>query len=175
MKFTTIFSLLFGLSLPIFAQTSHLDFLGAGHDNNVIVTTSSSTGTTTGAKTVDGFPIQNQDQLKDASRFLAQCSFGADYSTIEMTAAMGFDAWLDEQFALPQISITSETYLHNELYNDGGLGGESIFSGHFRSAWLNNNLITPDILRQRMAFILSEIMVINNGSDLFEDYAQISS
>ena len=57
------------------AQFDHLDFIGAGHDNNISVETSSDVIGEGGASTIDGFAIQNDDQLKDASRFLAQASF----------------------------------------------------------------------------------------------------
>lgn len=167
-----------GMMLPGLAlcQFRHLDFLGAGHDNGVIVTASSSSPTASAAKTVDGFPIQNQQQLKDASRFLAQATFGADFATIEMTAAMGYEAWLEEQFNLPQISILEEMLNHNNLYEDNDVERGSlefpIYHTFFRTAWMTNNLTSPDLLRQRMAFNLSQIMVINDKSDFFEDVGQ---
>ena len=160
------------LQMPLTAQFQHLDYLGAGHDHQVTVTTSSAS-TANGQKTVDGFPIENQDQLKDASRFLAQATFGADMATIRMTAAMGYEAWLDEQFNLPQPSILQEMSIHGPLYDDIGTSpDELIFKTMFRTAWLTHNLTSPDLLRQRMAFIWSQIMVINDKSDFFEDVGQ---
>ena len=155
------------------AQTfRHYDFLGAGHNKEIIVTTSSSSSETNGNQTVDGFDIQDDAQLKDASRFLAQCTFGADMATIQTAAAMGYEAWLEEQFALPMISTTDEMFRHGSVYGDGEIDAIALF---FRSAWMTNNLVSPDILRQRMAFILSQIMVINTNSDLFEDFGGLSS
>ncbi len=173
-----VFSILFLLIFlnPLSAQFRHLDYLGAGHNNEIKVTTSSS-GSAKGLKTVDGFPIQNQQQLKDASRFLVQASFGADFSTIEMAAAMGYEAWLDEQFSLPQVSMLSELVQHGRYYDDREIEDEDevISSNFFRSAWITNNLISPDLLRQRIAFSLSQIMVINDIGDLFMDHGQIIS
>ncbi|MEN0005587.1 MAG: DUF1800 family protein [Bacteroidota bacterium] len=152
------------------AQVPHLDFLGAGHTNNVSVTTSSASNGTAGDQTIDGFDIENEEQLKDASRFLAQATFGTDFATIQMTAAMGYEAWLDEQFALPTLSVMERMHRQNRAYDAAdGLPEESVYSGRFRSAWLTNNLTSPDLLRQRMAFNLSQIMVINDNSDLFTD------
>ncbi|MBX2876748.1 MAG: DUF1800 domain-containing protein [Saprospiraceae bacterium] len=167
--------LVFGWPLLLQAQHKHLDYLGGGHDNQVVVTTSSSVSNeSTGHRTVDGFPIQNPAQLKAASRFLAQATMGADYATIQMTAAMGYEAWLDEQFQLPQVSIMDEMLIHNILYGDEGETiEEPIFHQFFRSAWMTNQLSSPDLLRQRMAFNLSQIMVINDKSDFFEDVGQI--
>lgn len=154
---------------------NHLDFLGAGHDNVVTVTASSDAGTPA-QSTVDGFAIQNTDQLSDASRFLAQASFGADHASIAMTAAMGYEAWLDEQFALPQLSLTDEMIKHGELYTDQiEFAPGAVFRTSFRSAWMTHNLSSPDILRQRLAFNLSQIMVINDNSDFFEDIGQVLS
>ncbi|MEM6698488.1 MAG: DUF1800 family protein [Bacteroidota bacterium] len=156
------------------AQIQHLDFIGAGHQQGIKVTTSSSSTESTGQKTIDGFPIQNEAQLKDASRFLAQCTFGADFPTIQMTAAMGYEAWLEEQFQLPRVSIMEEMINHSYLYGEtGGIIDDPIYHAFFRSAWITNNLTTPDLLRQRMAFNWSQIMVINDGTDFFEDVGQI--
>lgn len=167
--------ILLNLQLVSQAQFKHLDYLGGGHDNQVVVTASSSASNeSTAQRTVDGFPIQNQEQLKAASRFLAQATLGADYATIEMTAAMGYEAWLDEQFQLPQVSIMDEMLIHNILYGDEGETiGEPIWHQFFRSAWMTNNLSSPGLLRHRMAFNLSQIMVINDKSDFFEDVGQI--
>ena len=168
-----IFILCCLLSEQLTAQIQHLDFLGAGHSNHITVTTSSSTSAT-GQKTVDGFPIDNPDQLKDASRFLAQATFGADMPTIRMTAAMGYEAWLDEQFNLPQASMLHEMYAHGVLYGEAeNIPEDFIYHNAFRTAWLTNNLTSPDLLRQRMAFIWSQIMVINDKSDFYEDLGQL--
>lgn len=174
MERCTLLSLCFLLHSGLFAQFQHLDFIGAGHDKQVTVTASSSSSNISGEKTVDGFPIQSQDQLKDASRFLAQATFGADMPTIRMTAAMGYEAWLDEQFSLPQVSMLQEMYSHGTLYDDEipNIPEDNVYHVYFRSAWLTNNLSTPDILRQRMAFIWSQIMVINDKSDFYEDVGQ---
>lgn len=152
----------------------HYDFVGAGHSNElaVVVSSSASVG---GKATIDGFPIQNSQQLKEASRFLAQSTFGADMATIQMTAAMGYEAWLDEQFQLPAQSYLSEFYKHATLYGDQESEGDDVTMGAhwFRSAWTTNILTAPDLLRHRLAFIWSQIMVINTHSDFFFDFGNI--
>ncbi|MEM6630463.1 MAG: DUF1800 family protein [Bacteroidota bacterium] len=175
-------SLLICLPVLLYAQEyRHYDYLGAGHTRKVLVTSSSST-TGSSTETVDGFIIQNPEQLKDASRFLAQCTFGADFSTIQMTAAMGYEAWLDEQFSLPQPSMLDEMYRYWNLYNDDpelradrGFLPDHMLKAWFQMAWFNHNLTTPDLLRNRMAFILSQIMVINNGTELLEEISHIGT
>ncbi|MEM9836243.1 MAG: DUF1800 family protein [Bacteroidota bacterium] len=164
----TFLLLLLG-SISLTAQFNHLDFIGAGHDNAITVTTSSSSNDLSGSVTVDGFGVQGTEQLKAASRFLAQATFGADYATIDMTAAMGYAAWLDEQFALPPVSMAEE--MRRIAYNDPEAETEEfgLSTYYFEMAWVNNNLVSPDLLRQRMAYALSQIMVVNRSGDLFED------
>ena len=106
------------VAIPLSAQIRHYDFIGAGHTQEIQVTTSSSAPNTEGKNTIDGFAIQNDEQLKDASRFLAQCTFGVDMATIRMVAAMGKEAWLKEQFRLPATLTTPELLIQGPLYGD---------------------------------------------------------
>ncbi len=165
------------LALPLTAQYRHYDFIGAGHTYEVQVTTSSNAPNTEGKNTVDGFPIQNDEQLKDASRFLAQCTFGADMATIRMVAAMGHAAWLKEQFRLPATLTTPELLAQGPLYGDlEEFEGNGFHTVHnFNTAWSTNNLVAPDLLRQRIGFALSQLMVINNQTDFFYDVGVASS
>lgn len=159
------------LTWSLSGQTfQHLDYLGAGHDYGVEVSSSPSEAYTA-QETVDGFDIQHEEQLKAASRFLAQATFGADLATIKMVAAMGYEAWLEEQFALPAALTLEELLQQHALYT--GLGEEEeVWSAHFKMAWSTNVLTSPDQLRQRMAYALSQIMVVNSAGDLFNDFAQ---
>lgn len=160
---------------PIFSQFHHLDFIGAGHDQEVRVRSSHQEHQAP-QTTVDGFPVQNPKQLAEASRFLAQTTFGADLATIQMTAAMGYEAWLEEQFQLPSSTTLAETKLHGSLYGDEeDMEEENLWAGFFKSAWLTNTLSGSDQLRQRMAYALSQIMVVNDAGDLFADYAQFQA
>ncbi len=157
------------------------DFLGAGHDRGITVTTShNQNAANNGSKTVDGFPVTNTEQLADASRFLAQASMGADYETIQMTAAMGYEAWIEEQFTIqksPILNQMQEAYSYYPYELDPGEELEAnppLYRTYFNAAWWNNALSKPDMLRQRMALALSEIFVISlYGSDLFEDVSQV--
>ena len=157
------------LLTSMYGQETHLDFLGAGHDKGVVVSSSSSDDKEA-STLVDGFEINNRDQLKETSRFLAQASFGADMPTIAMVAAMGYDAWFEEQFALPSISYLEEMQSQNKVGGVGyGYGANNILSHRlFGTAWMTNVLSSPDLLRQRMTFNLSQIFVINSNSDFFK-------
>lgn len=166
-----IFSLFF-TTLSRGQTFRHYDYLGAGHQNEVSVTSSSGNA----QWTADGFDIQNDEQLKAASRFLAQASFGADWSTIQMTAAMGYDTWLEEQFNLPVGATTPIFQRHSIAFGeeevDENFGGKH----WFKTAWMHSNMTTPDILRQRLGFALSQHFVFSNAnSDLFEDFGMVTS
>lgn len=160
---------------------SHLDYIGAGHQTGVSVTTShNQTNTNNGFYTIDGFPLTSQAQLTDAGRFLSQATLGADYETIQKVASMGYEAWLDEQFNLPRseyLPLMESIYFHfinawiaqfgqNTVIDDG----ENLPFGHFFSlAWWQNNLTATDLLRHKIALALSEILVISYKSGTLED------
>jgi uncharacterized protein (DUF1800 family) len=104
----------------------------------------------------------------DASRFLAQATFGPTDADIAHLRSVGYQAWLTEQLAAPPT-------LHAGYFNwvETTLG-DQIGQDTRREAWLlgalggpdpaNNAVIHTDQLRQRVAFALSEIMVVSEQS-----------
>lgn len=104
--------------------------------------------------------------LREASRFLLQATMGAPYEEIQRVANLGFSAWLDEQAAL------APTW---HLPRNAALGVASDEPGFpyrpFLWSWWDVNMTAPDMLRQRVAFALSEILVVSRiGSDLLHDH-----
>jgi uncharacterized protein (DUF1800 family) len=116
----------------------------------------------------------------DASRFLTQATFGptdADIAHLRSltasNAGAGYQAWLNEQFsATPTYEITDQAGQIAYLNWIGGAPlSEQIGQGNRQEAWLqgalggpdpqNNATIHSDQLRQRVAFALSEILVIS--------------
>lgn len=85
-----------------------------------------------------------------AAKFLQQASFGATTSDIDALSNMGYDAWLDQQFAAP---LTSHLAYIEQL--PAYTGREHI------SAWLSRSVNGNDQLRQRVAFALSELWVVS--------------
>jgi len=93
----------------------------------------------------------------DASRLLAQASFGADRAEVERTRTLGATAWIDEQLALPRSQghvdwLTAQGY---NLYPDFQFSRAPMDYTVWRKF-----LSAPDQLRQRMVYALSQIMVI---------------
>lgn len=92
----------------------------------------------------------------EASRFLAQASFGPSQAQIDALNGQRLDNWLDTQFAAPLGA-------HLPLYQtySGGVNDTAAARIGRQEAWFERALTAPDALRQRVAFALSEIMVVS--------------
>ena len=111
----------------------------------------------------------------DAARFLTQATFGPTDADIAHLRAIGYNAWLDEQFA------ATPTYEMDYLNWVGGTLGENVGQGNRQEAWFlgalggpdpqNNTIIHTDQLRQRVAFALSEIFVVSQENTTLDLYA----
>lgn len=100
--------------------------------------------------------------IEEVSRFLNQATFGPTMEMIEEFHNSGesYSTWLDEQIAM------TPTTLANSNAEELALGAE--FNHKlFHRGWWRSAVTGPDQLRQRMAFALSQILVISGqGSDL---------
>ena len=92
----------------------------------------------------------------DASRFLAQASMGASRAQIDHLKAVGFTAWLDEQFSLPQQGTRWDWLVANGF---NAAANQNTQAGFDASTW-RKLLSSPDTLRQRVTLALSEILVV---------------
>jgi hypothetical protein len=91
----------------------------------------------------------------DAARFLEQATFGPTVAEVNRVMQIGFDPWLNEQFALP---ITG--------YNNLVTLQQGTFVSYPRKLQFFRNAMTaPDQLRQRVAWALSQIVVAANIGD----------
>jgi uncharacterized protein (DUF1800 family) len=99
---------------------------------------------------------------EQASRFLAQATFGANWEEIHRTAEIGLQAWLEEQYARP--------VGHHQPYLDqrAALGLE-VDAGTRRWIWWQQVMQGPDPLRQRVAMTLSEIFVVSDNVGAIQD------
>jgi uncharacterized protein (DUF1800 family) len=90
--------------------------------------------------------------LTDAGRFLSQSTFGATDALISQVQNQGFDAFLNQQFTAP---ISS----HMAFVDATGINPPTITQTN--DAWWTHAVAGPDQLRQRVAFALSEILVVS--------------
>jgi uncharacterized protein (DUF1800 family) len=167
------------------AQTSpHSDYLGAGHTTGISVTTSGTGLSGEGVNTINGSGMDQQFQ--DAARFLGQATTGVNYEQIEELSEQGFENWIEEQILLPEMSYLDTSlmvwdHFVQAYYDEWGQiiinGNEDIFPASFywRMAWWNNAMSGEDLLRQKMALALSEILVTSEDSRLRADAFGLSS
>jgi uncharacterized protein (DUF1800 family) len=87
----------------------------------------------------------------EAARFLAQASFGANPAAIEATAIQGLGPWLDSNFSAHATSTHSMMFANSQSW-DAYL---------WRKGWWRTIMLGEDQLRQRTAFALSQIFVVN--------------
>ena len=96
----------------------------------------------------------------ESSRFLAQASMGADKTQIARVQAIGYAAWIDEQFALPPSTGRWEALVAGGF--DAAINKNSE-AGFDAAAW-RKLMSSPDTLRQRVTLALSEVMVTSIDS-----------
>ena len=100
----------------------------------------------------------------EAYRFLNQATFGATEAEAQALIAQGYAAWIDQQLQRPASLELPHVQQAFASYPPGAdftrLHEDRI------DIWLRHALRAPDQLRQRVAFALSEIMVISQLSTL---------
>ncbi len=98
-------------------------------------------------------PTAGGDTASEAVRFLTQTTFGATSESLrQLNQAGSYEAWIDQQLALPASLTRPYTRANANSSNDGPR----------HQAWWRNVLHEPDQLRQRLAFAWSEIFVISD-------------
>jgi uncharacterized protein (DUF1800 family) len=112
----------------------------------------------------------------DASRFLQQATFGATDADIQSLSMTGYQAWLNQQFALPQTTmepgVEQAVILNNnpacaaaDVKCNAALFVQNNQDENFvENAFWQNSLSASDELRQRVQYALSEIFVISGTS-----------
>lgn len=164
----------FGLSEISWGQ----EFIGAGNTNGVTVSSSSDSKLYEGVFSANAENTINGSGLDakrmSAARLLAQATFGADFTRVNQVAEMGEEKWLDNQMKLspsylsPQINEIYQTIFEIHL-SEGGDSADFPSRAHWVHmdyAWWENIMKGEDLLRQRMAYALSEILVISSNSSL---------
>lgn len=96
----------------------------------------------------------------NAARFLNQASFGASPTEVSNVASMGFSGWINDQLTKPASRSSNDVVAGitadiNQPYP----------SALFTNAWWKYSITGQDQLRQRLAFALSEIMVVSWAND----------
>jgi uncharacterized protein (DUF1800 family) len=113
----------------------------------------------------------------NAARFLMQSTFGPVPEEIAQVRSLGYSAWIDQQVALPPSYLTpyirqikadamgpqvDPTYNLNDLDN-------FLFGNNVTTPFARNAVGAPDQLRQRVAFALSQILVVSRRDANLEE------
>ena len=111
----------------------------------------------------------------DAVRFLKQSTFGPTVDSVDDLLAKGGEAWFNEQLSLPFSSWTNlrrTSWIEEFDPLDSDQNGK-MWIGELFSETAQNS---PDQLRHRMAYILSQLFVVSQQTDVahreivFTDY-----
>ena len=108
-------------------------------------------------------------QYRDAARFLGQSTTGTNYEYIEALSEISFDTWIDQQIAMPPMSYLDSTrmvwdHFVQAYYDQWGeiviIGNEDIrpYAFYWIMAWWKKDLLGEDVLRQKVALALSELL-----------------
>lgn len=143
------------------------DFIGFGHSAGISVTTSDNTTNNEGVELLTGPTIYSD--LEGSSRFLRQSTLGSNYEAIVNTSQNGLTDWLDNQFSLSPISFSSE---FQRIYDEVDAIVQPVEDlierkELFAYAFYEMGFKQPDVLRQKVAFALSQIFVISPGTTTF--------
>ncbi len=108
--------------------------------------------------TVD--PASLPASRSEAAMFLSKATFGPTEGDVDRVMSIGYSAWIDEQFATPATSHRASWEAADAAIKAAdpmsGAGQDPVFYSFWKRAVSGN-----DQLRQRVAYALSQIMVIS--------------
>jgi uncharacterized protein (DUF1800 family) len=117
----------------------------------------------------------------DAIRFLEQASWGPTSADVTHLKAIGYQAWLNEQFNTAPTNVAKGSNYPDLTFpaEDGTQCPSSLPSGDatvcnrdnfsmypVQRTFFSNSLYGPDQLRQRVAFALHQIMVVSSAGEI---------
>jgi hypothetical protein len=100
-----------------------------------------------------------------AARFLIQATFGPQAGDVAAVQSLGYSGWIENQMALP-----ASHHLPLVLAGPSSDPTTPYPSRLTFNTWWRQSVTAPDQLRQRVAFALSEIMVVSENGVL-QDHA----
>jgi uncharacterized protein (DUF1800 family) len=111
-----------------------------------------------------GWANGQQVSARAAARFLDQATWGPTAADIAAVQQMGFSDWLAAQFALNTSDLPDQPILTSTGTSNTNLAP-------VQAAFFQNAVSGQDQLRQRVAFILSQIWVVSQQSGVSAAYA----
>jgi len=96
----------------------------------------------------------------EAARFLTMATFGPTQADVTLLRQIGYSAWIRKQLQMPvtlQRPYVVTTSAMTAAANNNNPGQTDRME-----AWFNNTITAPDQLRQRIAWALSQIVVVSD-------------
>ncbi len=101
----------------------------------------------------------------EAARLLNQATFGANQADLDKAITMTAESWVDQQI------VASGGWFHQNSCNTSNknpsTGKVDLYSRAY--TWWRVSLYAPDQLRQRVAYALSQILVVSEKNSLFSN------
>jgi len=154
------------------------NYIGAGNDASVTVTSSDQYQNSNWPKAASGINTVNgvglDAEQMDAARFLMQSSIGFEEYHIDEVVSLGIENWIDYQMGLAQTKILPKVEEFYQIKLDSmAVMGQFPHVDEFRPRWWSFNyawwdqmMRNEDLLRHKVAVALSEIFVISRKSEL---------
>ena len=114
--------------------------------------------------------VDDHANSNSVARFLQQATFGSSPADIKGVKMSGYSAWITKQFTLPVTTHLPVVLASAKADPSGDLSGVLTFN-----TWWKQSVTAPDQLRQRVAFALSEIMVVSEQGVLTDNPLALSS
>ncbi|HVF36006.1 MAG TPA: DUF1800 family protein [Candidatus Saccharimonadia bacterium] len=102
----------------------------------------------------------------EAARFLNQATFGATRAEIDALRQQSFETWIDTQFAAP--ATLARPFLE-QLATTENLAGRALDQAQRVHRWFGTAATAPDQLRQKLAYALSQIVVVSDQDAALND------
>lgn len=143
------------LVVAVAGTTPWLDFAVGG-----LKTTT--TGIATASGPSRGKPVKTTITSGEASRFLNQATFGPTEAEINALTTSTYSNWLNGQFALARTSH----YSHVLWLKDQGVNIDDFSNQHAIESFWKQATTSPDQLRQRVTWALSQIFVVGDVNNI---------
>jgi len=114
--------------------------------------------------------VKDHSNSNAAARFLQQATFGASPAEIKAVRSYGYEGWINKQFKLKPSG-----HLTNVFATVSSDPNAPYFGSQTFNTWWKHSVTGPDQLRQRVAFALSQIMVVSESGPLFDNPRALSS
>ncbi|MCP5543957.1 MAG: DUF1800 domain-containing protein [Akkermansiaceae bacterium] len=124
-----------------------------------------------------GDPTPGTPSPTQAARFLMQSTFGPTMDSITELRELGYAGWIDHQLSLPPSLL--QPYIKEikrdyagpraDPYYSRNEDGSLLYGHNVTTPWARNAIGAEDQLRQRIAFALSQIIVVSRRDAMLEE------